>query len=212
MNPWDRVKSGSEHAEQSALFAWANMAARFGFVAAADRASYTVAGHAMSRYGPGGRCGTVFKDTFGPAAVPELLRLHAIHNQGHGDAIRGNRAKTEGVKRGVPDTFLPVPRMARTLDPETWGGFVAPFGEYPGSLGGVVCGLYVELKKREILKPGKRKAQVIQQRAGETSEDQDEWIAYLRSVGFAVAVCEGWEAAARIIAEYCGGVAFPDGA
>ncbi|MFO4987381.1 hypothetical protein RCK87_26925, partial [Salmonella enterica subsp. enterica serovar 1,4,[5],12:i:-] len=47
--------------------------------------------------------------TFGNAyQIPQLKRLFAIHNQGHGDKIRGNRAKAEGVKKGVPDLMLPV--------------------------------------------------------------------------------------------------------
>lgn len=41
---------------------------------------------------------------------PDLAALFAIHNAGHGDRIRGARAKAEGVKAGVPDLFLPVPR------------------------------------------------------------------------------------------------------
>ena len=42
-------------------------------------------------------------------AVPALAWFHAVHNQGHGDRIRGAIAKAEGVRRGVPDTFLPWP-------------------------------------------------------------------------------------------------------
>ena len=55
--------------------------------------------------------------------IPQLKWLHAIHNQGHGDAIRGGKAKAEGVKAGVADLFLP---------------YVSPNSGY--------FGLYIELK------------------------------------------------------------------
>ena len=94
-NPWDYAnKSGAEHAHQAALFMWANMAQRFGYEIANDKRSYTVPGWA----------------TFcqNPQPIPQLKWLHAIHNQGHGDVIRGSKAKAEGVKAGVFDMFLPV--------------------------------------------------------------------------------------------------------
>lgn len=60
------------------------------------------------------------------------------------------------------------------------------------------CGLYVEMKRPKA----------EGQRAGSTSEDQDGWIAYLRSVGYAVSVCFDWIAAAKEVQSYvqrCGG-------
>ena len=42
--------------------------------------------------------------------VPELGLLFAIPNGGQRDAKTGAKLKREGVKRGVPDIFLPVPR------------------------------------------------------------------------------------------------------
>lgn len=50
------------------------------------------------------------------------------------------------------------------------------------------AGLYVELK------PGAHK--------GRTSDPQDEWAAFLASVGYAVAVAYGWEHARDIIVAY----------
>jgi hypothetical protein len=98
VDPWSYAeRSGKEHAHQAALFMWANMAMRFGLTAAEYRASYTKAGVAQS-----------FKAQKGDM-VPQLKWLHAIHNQGHGDAVRGGKAKAEGVKAGVSDMFLPVP-------------------------------------------------------------------------------------------------------
>lgn len=100
--PADLAKTNSEHGHQRALFAWANMAAMFGFAAAWDELSYTKAGHADATYGKAN-------------AVPILSRLFAIANGGaRGDdsrskAIRGGQLKAEGVKKGVPDVMLPAP-------------------------------------------------------------------------------------------------------
>ena len=109
-DPWSYAdKTGTEHANQVALFMWANMAEQFGLKAADDPNSYRLAGTAKSWLNG-------YNDK-----LPQLRWLHAVHNQGHGDAIRGAKAKAEGVKGGVGDIFLPHP--------------VAPYH-----------GLYIELK------------------------------------------------------------------
>ncbi len=41
---------------------------------------------------------------------PELALLHAVPNGGLRDPVNGTRLKDEGVKAGVPDLDLPVPR------------------------------------------------------------------------------------------------------
>ena len=56
------------------------------------------------------------------------------------------------------------------------------------------AGLYVEMK-RSADKATKR-------RAGTTSTEQEDWIAYLRSVGYAVSVCFDWRSAAKDIQSY----------
>lgn len=204
--PWDRAKTGTEHGEQSALFQWCNLAAKFGVEAANDPKSYSVKGYALGNYGiaePGWHSGEIVAAQLGPNAVPALGRLYAIHNQGHGDRIRGNRARAEGVKTGVPDTHLPIPRLASDLDHETFGPLVVPYRD--GGYGfGVVCGLYIELKVREVTKPGVRKAEVVVRRAGTTSDQQDDWINFLRGAGHAVAVCYGWEEARDVLLAYLG--------
>ncbi|HEX6925443.1 MAG TPA: VRR-NUC domain-containing protein [Longimicrobiaceae bacterium] len=43
-------------------------------------------------------------------AIPELALLHAIPNGGHRSRVAAARLKAEGVKAGVPDLALPVPR------------------------------------------------------------------------------------------------------
>lgn len=196
ITPWSYAQAGTEHSEQAALFMWANMATKYGHAIASDPERWTKASLTDLR----NRAEAFPPDQW--PAMPGLARLFAVHNQGHGDKVRGNRARAEGVKRGVPDLMLPVPRMARDLNPDHWGGFTKPFGEYPGALGGVVCGLFIELKVREITGPGVRKAEVIVRRAGETSEEQDDWLDYLRSTGYVGVVCEGWELARDVLVSY----------
>lgn len=72
MTPEQLAKSGSEHAHQTALFAWAAILANTG------------------RW--------------------ELSLLFAIPNGGLRDKITAAKLKAEGVKPGVSDLFLPVPR------------------------------------------------------------------------------------------------------
>lgn len=152
MTPAQLAKSNSEHGQQRALFAWANMAARFGFEAAWDDRSYAIQGHAQS---------------LAANPCPALLRLFAIPNGGQRDKITAGKLKAEGVKRGVPDIMLPAPR-------------------------GRFAGLFVEMKRPKA----------TGQAAGATSEDQDSWIGYLRSAGYAVSVCFDWIAAAKEIQSY----------
>lgn len=97
MTPAELAASGTEHAHQRAVMAWANCAALYGFEWAAQDQAYDF------------RTRDALRGVYGNAyPIPQLTRLFAIHNQGHGDAIRGARAKAEGVKKGVPDLMLPV--------------------------------------------------------------------------------------------------------
>ena len=91
MNPEQLAKSGTEHAEQCALFCWANMAVKYGFPAANNMANYR---DPVPAYG------------FEP--VPSLRWLHAIPNAGaRGNKVAASQLKAEGVKAGVADVFLP---------------------------------------------------------------------------------------------------------
>lgn len=161
MTPDDLCKSGKEHGEQTALFAWSAVAALYGFEWADHDEAYD---HRTAN-------SLAFK--YGPAyTVPELRRLHAIHNQGHGDKIRGARAKAEGVRAGVPDIFLPVVKLEN-------GGAWFP-------------GLYVELKQQKFRDT----------KGGGLSKTQEDWHEYLREAGYIVRVAYGWREAAAIIREY----------
>jgi len=111
----------------------------------------------------------------GGPLLPELRWLFAIKNAGHGDAIRGAMSKAEGVKAGVPDVMLPVPAR------------ISVYNAY-------YHGLYIELKRLKSTRGA----------AGKTSPVQDDWSDYLKSAGYAVEVCHGWEAARNAILHYLG--------
>lgn len=96
-SPAGLAQSGTEHGEQSALFAWANRAAYVGITLADDMAAY-----AMPCIDPSK-----------PLALPELLWLHAIPNGGERTRSSAGNMKAEGVKPGVADIFWPVPSSGK---------------------------------------------------------------------------------------------------
>lgn len=120
MTPWELAKPGTEHAHQRALFAWASQAAMNGFAFAWEEDAYDV------------RTRQHVAQRVWVNPVEKLTRLFAIHNQGHGDAVRGARAKAEGVKAGVPDIMLPVQMYLNGL--------------------GITGGLFIELKRPKQVK------------------------------------------------------------
>lgn len=150
------------------------MAQHHGFEAAFDDASYSA--------------GLLNRDR-GDWAVPELEWMHAIPNGGQRDKRTAAKLKSEGVKRGVLDVFLPVPvRHNEMVD----------FSFYPVRY----CGLWIEMKRPETTKAGTRKASVIDRRAGSTSDEQEGFIGYARRVGYAVGVYWDWRTAANEIRQY----------
>jgi hypothetical protein len=153
MTPDQLAKSGTEHGEQRALFQWLKVAEQHGFAYA----------WAFADEGPRAFEGSP------KVGVPQLARCFAVPNGGERDKITAAKLKHEGVKRGVPDIFLPLPCPQ-------------------------FAGLFIEMK-RSADKATKR-------RAGTTSNEQDDWIAYLRSVGYACSVCYDWRTAARDIQSY----------
>ncbi len=194
-DPWSMSAKGTEHGEQSALFQWANMAALYGFDVASFREAYTVPLWAKE-HAKANRCGP----------IPALTRLYAINNAvGANNVVRGAMNKAEGVKRGVPDIFLPVPRRCGDLDKGTWYNAVVPFSGFGNASAPVVCGLYVELKRRTT-----KTAEGKRRQKGKTFDEQDEWIDYLSNAGYACVVAVGWERAAAYIRSYIEGTAVDD--
>ena len=100
MTPATLAKSGTEHAHQTALFAYAAVAYLHGFDVADE---WSKTGKLPKR------------NPDAPPKVPALEWFHAIPNGGsRGDdaksrKIRGAQLKAEGVRQGVADTFLPWP-------------------------------------------------------------------------------------------------------
>ena len=178
MTPAQLAKSNSEHGHQRALFAWLNMAERYGFDVAWDEKAYASIAYAGEMVH-----GIMSGEGYDPS-VPELKWCHAIPNGGLREARTAAMLKAEGVKRGIPDVFLPVPMWA-TVAP---GGLMNPPQRCI-----TYAGLYVEMKRPKSEEQG---------RAGTTSGEQDEAIAWLRHSGYAVSVCFTWDAAAREIQSY----------
>lgn len=184
MTPEQLASSNSEHAHQRALFAWAQIARRYGFTAADDPRSYSEFGYLQQTYGinprevpnPSGK-GKHWEDDGGRETVPELEWLHAIPNGGRRDGFTAALMKAEGVKKGICDIFLPVPMKWPTNDVR-------------------YCGFYLELKRPTSGAGAKRKQK------GATSTDQDEFIQYARGIGYAVSVAFGWLAATREVKSY----------
>lgn len=178
MTPPELAKSNTEHAHQRALFAWAQIARRYGFAAADDPQCYSKIGYAAQTYGrnprvepnPSGK-GSRWVDDGGFVTVDELEWLHTIPNGGRRDGFTAALMKAEGVKKGILDVFLPM--TTRTF-----------------------AGLYIEMKRPTT---GRGKAR---QQRGSTSDVQNKFIAYARRQGYAVSVCFDWLAATREIIKY----------
>jgi len=174
VTPPELAASNTEHAHQRALFAWAQIARRYGFTAADDPRCYSEMGYPQSTYGinlrsepnPSGK-GLRWIDDGGREPIEELEWLHAIPNGGRRDGFTAALMKAEGVKKGICDVFLPMTCRA-------------------------FAGLYIEMKRP------KAKGQ----RNGATSDVQNEFIAYARRQGYAVSVCFDWLAASREIVKY----------
>ena len=166
--PSDIAASGTEHGAQVALFAYCRIAHYRGFDAADAFCETGVLPPLPEAHKP---------------VLPALAWFHAIHNQGHGDVIRGSRAKTEGVVSGISDCFLPFPisREPTEINGQTYQVMYA--------------GLYIEMKKLSQ-KPKRSTSK------GGVSEDQAAFGKYAISVGYKFKVCYGWIEAVEAIKEY----------
>lgn len=175
MTPDQIAKSGSEHGHQSALFAYCAVARIHGF----DAADAWAAGDKLPAPNPdeGDK-------------VPALEWFHAIHNQGHGDKVRGGMAKAEGVRKGIADTFLPWPAIRETYEVRLADDLQPAHKRIV-----VWSGLYIEMKKPSE-KPKSDKAK------GGVSTEQSAFGAYCNTVGYGWIVCYSWREAADVLRRY----------
>ncbi len=106
---------------------------------------------------------------------PQLKWLYAVPNGFFSTAGQKAKMKAEGLRDGVPDVWLPVPRM-------DWSN-----NKY--------AALVIEMKIE------KRR----NQKDGGCSEEQLEWLDYLNKAGYKAVVCYSWIEARDTIIEYLKG-------
>jgi len=123
MTPEQLAKSGTEHGEQMALFAWCNVARNYGF-------------NVANRWAQGEGLEAAKTSFTVITAVPVLKWIYAIPNAGaRGNKVAAGQLKAEGLKSGIADICLPVSKM---LWPDK--------KEYNETQ---YCGLYIELKRKD---------------------------------------------------------------
>lgn len=170
MTPATLAKSGTEHAHQTALFAYVAVAYLHGFDVADEWCKTGVIPQ------------TTPYSMYETPTVPALEWFHAIHNQGHGDKVRGANAKAEGVRKGVADTFLPWP----VYEPCPADSQIMMMKW---------AGLYIEMKK-QTERPKSETAK------GGVSDEQRRFGEYAKRVGYGFMVCYGWEHAVTTLRSY----------
>lgn len=171
MLPTELAKSNTEHAHQRAFFQWINLATTHGF----ENAKLLCQG--VDLYGDSAR------KFPGDPVLPELALMHAIPNGGYRRGAEASKLKAEGVKAGVLDTFLPVPKPFKFSDPDTGReGF------------GMYAGLYVEFKE-----PKRRN-----HAEGGMSDAQVEFADAVRHQGYCARVAYTWYEAANVVMLYYG--------
>lgn len=116
----------------------------------------------------------------GRRRYPMLRFLYAIPNGARTSQSVANRLKAEGMKAGVPDLCLPFPI---TTNPKA-------LFNYQTDTVKIFHGLYIEMKSKDT--------------KGRVSTVQKEWLEYLDSVGYKVAVAWTAEEAIQIIEDYLG--------
>lgn len=178
MTPAQLAKSDTEHAHQRAFFAWLALAAYNGFKGAKIIAE---TGKPITEAISG-----TYDECF---PMPELHLMHAIPNGGARDKITAAKLKAEGVKAGVLDTFLPVPKQYHVpAHQETSTGPMIPAQSY------WYMGLYVEFKE-----PSRRN-----HKEGGMSDSQVQFSDDVRAQGYCVRVAYTWAEAANIVMSYYG--------
>lgn len=113
----------------------------------------------------------------------DVSKLYAIPNGGKRDAATAAMLKAEGVRKGVPDLFLPVPIV---VSPRNQTALYAVFKD-TCLTSNVLSGLYIEMKKPI---------------GGKLSPEQVQRIAELKRDGYAVVTCKTWREARDAIVTY----------
>lgn len=111
---------------------------------------------------------------------PQLKWLYSIPNGGSRHIIEATKLVGTGTRSGVPDICLPCPSGMRHIQNFNDGHY---------------HGLYIEMKKED-----KRNV-----KDGGCSKDQLEYLNYLESAGYFVAVCYTWIEARDILINYLEG-------
>lgn len=173
MLPTELAKSDTEHAHQRAFFQWINFASRYGFTYAKDISL----GERTVKW--------VADNDDGRHTYPELALMHAIPNGGYRRGSEASKLKAEGVKSGVLDTFLPVPKEYTVpgegaADGQAWKAWY--------------MGLYVEFKE-----PKRRN-----HAEGGMSDAQVEFADAVRAQGYCARVAYTWYEAANVVMLYYG--------
>ena len=168
MLPSDLAKPDTEHAHQRAFFQWLNFASRYGF----GVAKAICLGEPMPK-------------PVDQHMWPELALMHAIPNGGFRNKSEAAKLRAEGVKAGVPDTFLPVTKLYDIPDDKNFYGI-------PDT--GCYSGLYIEFKDP------KRK----NHKDGGMSEVQVDFGERVKEQGYCVRLAYTWAEAANLVMMYYG--------
>lgn len=118
-----------------------------------------------------------------PSILKKYPQLEFIYSSQSGmkfnNAIAGARAKSLGMRKGVPDICLPVPRWRYC----------------PNQCGAkrfIYAGLYIEMKRPAVKGASK----------GRASKEQNEMIDFLNAQGYKAVVCYGATQAIECVQEY----------
>lgn len=115
--------------------------------------------------------------------APELRMMFAIPNGGERNKIVASRLVAEGVRTGVPDVFLAVPRAG-------------------------YCGLFIEMKRpAERLK----RAPMHKWDTGGVKDMQIDWLDRLTAQFYKCVVCYTWLEASHEIKLYLTGTGYENG-
>lgn len=102
LSPHQICKSGSEHAHQSALFCWLNMAFKCGFDLAFEESTYANVEAVKYKAKP-------IEDQFLRELIFAIPNGAVLGDDKKTRAIRGNHLKSEGLRSGVADIAVMIP-------------------------------------------------------------------------------------------------------